>query len=161
LQRPPLPARVTGGSRVDRSKKDWLYRGCLRGRRLKRSVLDWYVRVRAIGPRASNRDLFDPNSGVLSFERRPCKQQRNDFDRKCSVSRMARPQRGTYRFTEEPAPAISIERRATSSIPRLASCHPDRSKLRDPNVAVSFSGRKGRLILSINGSRSECRPSAE
>ena len=64
------------------------------------------------------------------------KQQRSDIDRKCSVSRMARPQRGTHRFTEEPAPALSIDRRATSSTPRLASCHPDRSSRRYPRVAL-------------------------
>jgi len=93
-----------------------------------------------------------------SFNRASCLQKRpvarspsrNDhannnaatLSEKCSVSRMARPQRGTYRFTEEPAPAISIECSATSSIPRLASCHPDRSSFRDPRVAVSSCGEK-------------------
>ena len=53
---------------------------------------------------------FSDNAlGVLRLERRPIKEQRSDIDRKCSVSRMARPQRGTHRFTEEPGPALSTD----------------------------------------------------
>jgi hypothetical protein len=38
------------------------------------------------------------------LQQQPNEQQRGDIDRKCSVSRMARPQRGIHRFMEEPAP---------------------------------------------------------
>jgi hypothetical protein len=51
----------------------------------------------------------DTPLGLVPRWRRRNKQQRSDIDRKCSVSRMARPQRGTYRFMEEPAPALSID----------------------------------------------------
>ena len=74
---------------------------------------------------------------------------------------MARPQRGTHRFTEEPAPALSVDRRATSSTPRLASCHPDRSSRRDPRVAVRVIRIEGRLSR-LRSARKACgRPSEE
>jgi predicted RNA-binding protein YlxR (DUF448 family) len=44
---------------------------------------------------------------VYCLERPLIKDQRSDIDRKCSVTRMARPRRGIYRFTEELDSALS------------------------------------------------------